>query len=69
MTDGNTLDTLRQIRAAEVQTMTKYEKVAYLKSKGWRNADGNRWRNRDGLYTTFASAVTTQMLADLDGSS
>jgi hypothetical protein len=57
--------TIRQIRVARVRTMSKVEKVSYLKSNGWQRADGNRWRHRSGAYATFAAAVETQILADL----
>jgi hypothetical protein len=57
--------TIRQIRAAEVSTMNRLEKVGYLKQNGWQRADGNRWRHPSGAYATFAAAVETQILADL----
>jgi hypothetical protein len=59
------LDTIRQAEAAgKAARMSKPEKFAYLKSNGWQRADGNRWRRRDGMYASFATAVLSQLLAE-----
>jgi hypothetical protein len=68
MTESNTSDTLRQVRSAEVQTMSRDEKTQYLRAKGWRRVQGNRWQSGNGIAASFGAAVTTQLLADLDGS-
>jgi hypothetical protein len=64
-------DTLRQVRSAAVQTMSKDQKAAWLRSRGWRRSKPGkqqRWHSPNGLTTTLAGAVTIQVLADLDGS-
>ena len=64
MTD--TADTLRQVRAAEVQAMTHPAKIRYLRSTGWHRV-GNHWRRRAGERALpLAAAVTTQMLAEME---
>jgi hypothetical protein len=70
VTDSSMLDTIRQAEAARrASGMSRHQKLAVLKSAGWQNSDGNRWRSRDGsAYLPFASAVITQLLRDLDGS-
>jgi len=67
MTD-DTSDTLRQVRSAQVQTMSRDQKVQYLRAKGLRRLQGNRWQYRNGMTASFGAAVTTQLLADLDRS-
>jgi hypothetical protein len=64
----DTSDTLKQVRAAAVQTMSRDQKVGYLKAHGWRRADGNRWQSRNGIAASFGAAVITQLLADLEKS-
>jgi hypothetical protein len=64
----DTSDTLRQVRSAKVQTMSRDQKVQYLRAKGWRRLQGNRWQSRNGIAASFGAAVTTQLLADLERS-
>ena len=61
--DRTTLDTLRQIAAAKAGAMSHHEKVAYLRSRGWRPERGNRWQARNGVVASLANAVRLQALA------
>jgi hypothetical protein len=62
----DTSDTLRQIRAAAVQTMSRDQKVQYLRANAWRRVEGNCWQSRNGVVASFAAAVQLQLLADLE---
>jgi hypothetical protein len=46
--------------------MPKDQKAAYLRSKGWVHTSGTRYRNRDGVEGSFASAVAYQVRADME---
>jgi hypothetical protein len=48
--------------------MSRDEKVAYLKSRGWRRIVGNCWQSSNGLVASFGNACQFQALADLEGS-
>jgi hypothetical protein len=62
-------ETLRQVQAAKTRAMSRDEKVAFLKSRGWRRARGNHWeRSRDGFTSPLANAVRLQLIADLEES-
>jgi hypothetical protein len=70
MTDP-TDDTLAQVRAATIATMSKDAKVQFLRSRGWRRVSDRkqqRWVAPNGLTSTLAGAVQIQALADLDRS-
>jgi hypothetical protein len=60
-------DTLQRVRAIEVQRMSKDQKIAFLRSRGWRRLRGNTWeRSRDGFVAPFAAACQLQALADTE---
>jgi hypothetical protein len=47
--------------------MSKDQKIAFLRSRGWRRLRGNTWeRSRDGFVAPFAAACQLQALADTE---
>jgi hypothetical protein len=70
LTDNSLDDTLKWIRGAEVQTMSKAERASYLHSRGWRKLNGGttpKWRSPDGIVATTAAACRLQAIADMEG--
>jgi hypothetical protein len=75
MTDSDLTDTaqvrnltlLHRFEAeTKVRNMTKPEKIAYLKSNGWRHAGNNRWEHRStGMTLPFGAAVLEAVLRDI----
>jgi hypothetical protein len=59
-------DTLAQVAAAKAAAMTATEKIAYLKSRGWRRERGNRWQARNGVVASLSNATRLQALADAE---
>jgi hypothetical protein len=61
-------DTLAQVRAASVQSMSREQRERYLRSKGWRRLNSGKqqkWEARNGVKATLAGACQIQVMADL----
>jgi hypothetical protein len=62
-------DTLRLVRAAEVQAMYRDQKGDYLRRYGWRMLNARkqqRWESANGVKATLAGACHIQAMADLE---
>jgi hypothetical protein len=65
--DPDFLAELRQAEAASrARAMSRDAKQNLLKRSGWRPDEGNLWKSRGGLVTSFGDAVQTQIFADLN---
>jgi RNA 3'-terminal phosphate cyclase len=61
-------DTLAQVRAASLDTISKAAKAEFLRERGWRPEGGGKtkkWRSPGGILASSASvACRLQVLAD-----